>query len=356
MRWVSASLLVEGFRALDESEDTALIAEGVTQELVSDLIGFAHLRVHFVPLAIESEGAVKAEANASATQFTMSGTVARNGETIVISARLVRNNDGQLLWSDSFPEATSGKSLIQIGDEVATQIATIVGQAIWDHPERGLRRGFEKRRRPGMDSFICVARALIYRRTNRKEDYATTRRCLEAAVLRDADYADAWAMLGHLRFNAARFGYDPEFSREEGFYNAKEAALRALVIDPKNVEAYKVLSFVEEYLGNFDAAISVAERAVELHPNAPDVLANLGNRLTMRGRFEEGVPLLKRALARSVNPGAILFSDDRSRPHDAKRVGRDAGSSQPGRGRQFRPQPCASRDRSGRPWQFLPCP
>jgi hypothetical protein len=41
---------------------------------------------------------------------------------------------------------------------------------------------------------------------------------------------------------------------------------------------------------------------VELNPFDPDALAQLGWRLAVRGNFEEGVPFLREAIARSVDP------------------------------------------------------
>ncbi len=47
--------------------------------------------------------------------------------------------------------------------------------------------------------------------------------------------------------------------------------------------------------------------ALALNPNDPDALAQLGWRLAARGNFDEGIPYIERAIARSANPPGWYF-------------------------------------------------
>lgn len=301
------SLLVEHLRPLDESEEVSLVALGITQALASDLLRFGYFRVHVMPRQGAPHRPSEFGTDAPATQFVVKGTVNREDDGIVISAQVVRTEDGRLLWSQTFTDALSTANLSRIPERIAAEIATAIGQEYGVIRDISLNEYTRSHIDPSLDSYLCVARAIEYRRTHAKEEYEATRSCLEAAVVRDETYAQAWAMLGFLRLDAARFSYEPDLSLEEGLYRAKEAASRAIAVDPQNTEAYKALSAIEQYLGDEDAAIEMAERAVALNPNAPDALANLGNRLSMSGRLDEGVPLLKQAIERSVRPAPYYF-------------------------------------------------
>ena len=79
-------------------------------------------------------------------------------------------------------------------------------------------------------------------------------------------------------------------------------ASRAVAIDPQNVVALQALSAVQFHLGNFAESERIQRQALALNPNDPDTLVQLGWRLAIRGRWDEGLPYLERAIARTINP------------------------------------------------------
>ncbi len=153
-----------------------------------------------------------------------------------------------------------------------------------------------------MASYACVLRAYTYRRTFRDELRQPVLACLEAAVRRDPDYAEPWALLGWLHLDAARYAFvpDAEIPREMG--QALDFASKAVAIDPENVVALRALSAVQYHLGNFDESERIQRQALALNPNDPDTLAQLGWRLAFRGRWDEGLAYSERAIARTINP------------------------------------------------------
>ena len=74
-----------------------------------------------------------------------------------------------------------------------------------------------------------------------------------------------------------------------------------------NVLALKALSSINHYTGNYEEGERLARAALALNPNDPDTLAQLGWRLAVRGRFDEGIPYLERAIARTVSPPGWYF-------------------------------------------------
>jgi tetratricopeptide (TPR) repeat protein len=81
-----------------------------------------------------------------------------------------------------------------------------------------------------------------------------------------------------------------------------QAASEAVRLAPNSILALKVLGAVYHYLGRYDESERITRQALEINPYDPGTLAQLGWRLAVRGKFEEGIPLIKRAIARTVNP------------------------------------------------------
>ena len=151
-----------------------------------------------------------------------------------------------------------------------------------------------------------MLRAYDYRRGFRTDLYGPVRACLEAAVARDPDYADAWAMLGWLHLDAGRFGFAPE-GCARAYALALETATRGVAADPQNTLALKALASVYHYLGRYDEGERLMRAALDLNPNDPDAMAQYGWRLAVRGKFDEGIPYLQRAIDRTISPPGWYF-------------------------------------------------
>lgn len=299
-----ASILIEGFESRGTDELTSLLAAGLAQEIAAALLKFPDLSVHLEPTGPSQPQAVRSRPN---TQFVVTGTVWQQDDTLLVSTTLKRNEDQKVLWSKRYSEGPENRSITEIQDEISSQIATVVGQSYGRPLNEARTLALSHSATSSLDAYACVARAQIYRRTIRTEEYQAARDCLENAVREDPDYARAWAVLAYLRMDAARFGYDDTLAEGEKFVPAREAAMRALSLAPKDIDALRALSHIEYYEGDFDSSIDYAQQAVEANPNDPDALANLAYRLGTRNRFEEAVPLMERAIARSVQPVPFYY-------------------------------------------------
>ena len=158
-----------------------------------------------------------------------------------------------------------------------------------------------------MQSYVCVLRAYVYRRNFPREQFDPILRCLEDAVRRDPNYSNAWAMLALLHVDAGRIGYAGHRNTQDEYANALQAASQAVKLEPNNTLALKALAAVNYYMGRNDDSEGVLRHALDLNPYDPETLAQLGWRLAARGKFDEGIPILKRAIERTVNPPGWYF-------------------------------------------------
>ena len=158
-----------------------------------------------------------------------------------------------------------------------------------------------------MPTYTCILRAFDFRRAFDEALFAPAMACLEQAVVRDPDYADAWAMLGWLQFDAASQGIAPEAEHQARIEAAFEAASRAVEIDPDNLRGLTALAAITFDAGDHARSERLLRRGLALNPNNPETIAQLGWRLSVRGNWDEGLPLLNKAIERSVNPPGWYF-------------------------------------------------
>jgi tetratricopeptide (TPR) repeat protein len=133
----------------------------------------------------------------------------------------------------------------------------------------------------------------------------------EQALEIDPDYAAAWTGL------ADNYNYQADYVLlpiDEGSRRAREAANRALAIDPEYAPAHANLGLSAMlYDCDLAAAARHYERALELDPTNPDIIRDAAKLASRLGRLDEAVALYEYAVSR--DPGGGM----RASPHSAPR-------------------------------------
>lgn len=302
------AILVEDFDVRTGDDLVSLVASGLTNEIAAALIRFPDIAAHLAPhQTVGSPERTVPPGKLPRTDFAVTGDLWQEGGKVLIRAELIRRADQKVLWSARFTAGANGQSITGIQDTISSEIASAVGQqygyALRDVRDKQLANPND----PSLRGFACVASAQLYRRTYHRDEYQAVRDCLEATVRDDPDYARAWAMLAYLRNDAARFGHEKELSRDEAFDLAREAALRAIDLDPRDTDALQAMSHVEQYAGHIERSIEYARLAVKGNPNDPAALANLAIRYAVAGRFSDAVPVMHSAIDQSVAPPPFYY-------------------------------------------------
>jgi len=301
-------LMVLPFEAQGNTEQGALLAYGISDQIITELSRFPDIRLYMPPAGVDRSAPADAVETGKrlGVTYVVTGSVSLDASTAMIQARLVEVETGRILWTDKYHRALASEPLLAVQGEIATAIASALGQP-YGIIRNDISRRLSNDTQPSMSSYECVLRAYRYRRTFSKQLFTPALSCLEEAVKHDPDYAEAWAMLGWLYLDMTRF----EWASGDDVVSARDKALRAaskaVVLDNKNALALKALSSIKHYMGNYEEAERLQREALALNPNDPDTLAQLGWRLAARGNFEEGIPFLKRAIERTLNPPGWYF-------------------------------------------------
>jgi TolB-like protein/Tfp pilus assembly protein PilF len=299
------AVLIMPFEALSPGDNARYFALGIGQELTGNLFQFEGFRL------FTSSASADQPAGLAASQFgrsldvayIVSGSVQTSAEEVRVMTTVSNARSGEVVWTRTYTRSADPKSLMEIQSQLASEIATVIGQ-----PSGVIRSDIGNKPSPrDMASYTCVLQAHGYQRTFSRALFDPVMQCLEDTVQRDPEYSDAWAMLGWLHAHAGRNAYTGLDNAQKEYAKALEAASRAVELQPNNPLALKALAAIYHYLGRYDESDRIGRQAIRLNPNDPDALGQFGWRLAIRGNFSEGVPMLKRAIERSVSPPAWYF-------------------------------------------------
>ncbi len=111
--------------------------------------------------------------------------------------------------------------------------------------------------------------------------------------------SESWAQLAAVYIDEYRFGLNP---REDPLGRALAAAEQALRFGGDRALSHLAASLVHHYLGDHERAQAMARDAMVLNPDNPEVLAQAAVRFALSGAWDEGIPLLRRAMQRDPDP------------------------------------------------------
>jgi TolB-like protein/Flp pilus assembly protein TadD len=301
-------LLVLPFVATDGGSESGLLAQGLTQELISDLMRFSGLRL----FAANASFRQNAEADPTVlgtdlgVSYVVRGSVGAEGNALRVIADLVEVKTGQVLWSKTFDRQLTPGDVLAVQQSLAGEIAAVLGQSYGVVKTAVAGQG-ARSVSAGMESYLCVLQAQAYRRTFDASLHGPALSCLQDAIRRDPTYADAWAMLGFLQLDEVRYNLIPAAAAGETMAEASKAASKAIELDPEAVSGLQALAAIDYYSGRIDESEAVMRHALALNPNDPETLAQFGWRLSARGKFDEGIPLVEKAIDRTVRPPGWYF-------------------------------------------------
>jgi adenylate cyclase len=290
------------FLNLSGDPEQAYFAEGVTDQIVTDL---ARFRALFV-LSIESSAKYQGQAadpqrlnRELGADYLLDGSVRRETDRLRLSTRLVDARSGKIIWAKSYDDKLNPADVFEVQDDVSQEVSAIVASNYGLIAEADLA-GAQHRPPKSFIAYDCVLRYYHYQRLFEPREHAKVRACLEHAVELDPDYSDAWAVLANIYAQEHRFGYNPRPELYDSRERSLSAAYRAVEIEPRNPTAQLMLAnalFDRRDLVGFKAA---GERAIALNSNDPEPLAHYGIRLVYMGEWERGLALVTKAIA--LNP------------------------------------------------------
>jgi len=224
--------------------------------------------------------------------YVVDGSLRRVGERLRVTAQLMNVAEGVTSWAEQFDEES--KDVLQIEDSISERVTTaLLPQLTGDERVQLSKRGTEN-----PEAFESYLRGRYHWNTYTESGLARAIECYNHAIKLDPNYALAYSGIADYYNWLGVFGVKP-FS--ECSAAAKEAAQKAVDLDPSAAEAYSALGFAT-VTHDFDWSVAEADhrRAIEINPNYATGHHWYSFHLQMTGRFDDALREVLRA--RELDP------------------------------------------------------
>jgi TolB-like protein/predicted Ser/Thr protein kinase len=287
------------FKTSGTSLEVNTLAEGLADEIVTGLSRFSYLRV----IARSSTSRYASETSdvrdvgkELGARYVMEGSLRQAGTTLRVAVQLVDAISGAQLWAETYNRAFSTGQIFELQDELVPRIVSTVADL---HGVLPHSMSEVVRRKPPdqLSPYEAVLRSFGYTERVTADELADALACLELAVQKAPNYADALAMLASYYTQDHGQGFD---LRTEPLLKGENLARKAVEIAPANHLAWISLAQVHFFQKEFQTFTNAAERAVALNQMDGNSMATLGELLTFSGNWERGPELVERA--KQLNP------------------------------------------------------
>jgi adenylate cyclase len=333
------SIVVLPFENLSHDPDQDYFADGITEDLTTDLSRIAGSFVIARNTAFSFKGKAvdpRQLGRDLGVHYVLEGSVRRSGDQVQVNVQLIDAETGAETWADRFD--TDRRNLAEAQDQITGRLARTLNLEL----VQAVGRQIQNEPNPDAQDLIMRGWAL-YQRTqtaaSREEAKFDFERALEldpksydaklgiASALvvdlinglsqhPDADETRAETLLSELLArNSNRSQLHTTIALLRRFQNRlPESRIewqRAIELDPNNASAYGQLGVTLIYLGDPAAAVPLEEKRIRLNPEDPNIALaywSLGLAHLLLGQNDEAVELLTKACA--ANPRVYYFHLD----------------------------------------------
>ena len=278
-------------------------ADGMTEQLITDLARIGSLRVISRTSVMQYKDRVKSlpeiarELNVDAV---IEGSVLRSGDRIRITVQLIEAATDKHLWAESYERdlrdiiALQGTLALSIASQVKVQVAG----------DSQLTAATSRPIDPEAYELYLKGRFFWNQRTF--EGLRKSVEYFEQALNKEPAFA-----LGHAALASAYtvLGFNSPVAPHDSYPKAKEAALRALDLDPSVGEAHTVLGAIKhKYELDWAGADASFQKAIQLNPSNATAYHWYAIFLMSESRFGEALDHMRKA--KELDPLSLIIRVD----------------------------------------------
>jgi len=303
------SIVVLPFANLSNDSEQQYFADGITEDLTTDLSRIADIFVISRNTAFTYQGKrvdTKQIGRELGVRYVLEGSVQRSGNRVRVTAQLIDAETDAHLWADRF--AGGADDLFALQDEITSRIAVALNLEL---VSAETARPTEL---PDALYYILRGRAASNKPQTR-DTRAEAISMFEAALALDPQSVEAAAALaGQLAGRVMDGMAESEAAAVADIARAEGLADQAVAASPRNPLAHhakgQVLRAQVQRLGMQDrcaAAVAEYETAIALNRNSVFPIAALGWCKLFAGSLEEVIPLIEQAIRLSPRDPAIYW-------------------------------------------------
>jgi TolB-like protein/Tfp pilus assembly protein PilF len=319
------SIAVLPFENLSRDPDNAYFAQGIQEEILTRLAKIADLKVISRTSTRHYETAPENLAEIAkqlGVAHILEGSVQKSGDAVRVNVQLIKAANDSHLWAETYDRKLT--DVFRVESEIAKGIAESLQAKLTSREEQAL--AVKSTSNP--EAYDAYLRGLAFEARSIYEAI----RFYERAVQLDPNFAIAWARLSRAdasltptaRRDAAKRALEsaqklqpnaPETLLALGYYqywvlrdygSAKTTFERVTKMLPGSSEVPMALGLIARREGNWDQSITYSEQALVLDPRNLELLISAAQTYAMLRQFPTALKLYDRALDITPNDPDLM--------------------------------------------------
>lgn len=289
------SVAVLPFEDLSPGKTQEYLGDGMAESLIDAL---SHISDLYIP-AKTSSFSFKAGGTDNtkigrklAVEHVFQAGFQETENKLQLSARLIQAESGAVVWSQEYER--NPEDIFTVEEEIAQSIV----RALKIRLPQEKKAVLFKNRAANYEGFVEYAQGRFFMGKGGKENLEKAMAHLQKAIEKDPQYSPAYTALADVYINLASTSFRP---RDKAFLAAKDAALKALLLDPGAADAHMLLALIkQDYEWDFAAAEKEYREALRIKQNNAAARYLYSVLLSALGLHEQALSEIK--TARSLDP------------------------------------------------------
>jgi TolB-like protein len=293
------SIAVLPFANMSGDPEQEYFADGMVEEITTALSRFRSLFVIARNSSFTFKGKavdIKEVGRRLGVRYVLQGAVRKASGKVRITGQLIEAATGAHIWADKFERDMT--DIFELQDDVTLAVVSAIQPKLFQ-----AEIALATRRRPeDLTAYDLFLRAIQQAVRSTRESLAEALRLVQRALELDPGFAAAAVLAGecHMENVLRSYAIDPQFERKE----AVRLMRLALSLDDGDPDTLASAASISALLiGDCEAEIEMADRAVVLNPNSFHAWDRRGWVYKIAGQPEEAVRSFERAMRMSpVDP------------------------------------------------------
>jgi TolB-like protein/Flp pilus assembly protein TadD len=329
-------------------------ADGLTEELIGTMSKIGELRVISRTSIMQYKGrseAISRIAKELGAGTVLEGSVRKEGSRVRVSIQMIDANEDNHVWAENYDGEI--RDIFSVQSDIANEVAKATKVNILDDEKTRIGK-IPTRNMAAYESYLR-ARYLMNKGAPSPHSLLESVKYLEEAIRLDQEFSLAYATLGNLYviiggewmpLREAIAKAEPliskalemdsnladahvskgnlAFQHHLDYQTAENEFRRAIDLNPSNVDAHGLYSFLLQVTGDLDGAMREAVIAQELDPVSPWALMSLLSCLVLKKAYPEALALCEKMMqlepenpSHHLSVASLYFH--MGRPDDCKR-------------------------------------
>jgi adenylate cyclase len=280
------SIAVLPFTDMSEKKDQEYFSDGLSEELIDLLTKVPDLRVPARTSSFYFKGqhaTITEIAKALGVTHVLEGSVRKSGNTLRVTAQLIRADNGYHLWSETYDR--SAQDIFKVQDEIAARVVDALKVSLPAAANSTGRTGNAE----AYNQYL-LGRNLMDRGS--PAGYASAEQAFRRAIALDPGYAGAYSQLA-----LAEAYWSDQTGDGSGLARATGDAERAIALAPDRADGYFARGYLRTlWLWDWQGGGADLRKALALDPNNAEILQGYALLLEAQGDLPGAIAAVDKAV------------------------------------------------------------